>query len=153
MRKLLETSLEHAGFDVVATARDGDEALALCMRLRPDVMTLDLAMPGTDGIAVLRTLRARRLALPVVVVSAFSAEHGARAVDALAEGAFDLVAKPAGRMRLGEFGAALAGVVTTAAESPTAPAAVPAPAPRAVRPARRGRGSGRVVVIACSTGG
>src|SRR5436305_2901685 len=158
MRKLLETSLEHAGFDVVATARDGDEALALCMRLRPDVMTLDLAMPGTDGIAVLRTLRARRQALPVVVVSAFSAEHGARAVDALAEGAFDLVAKPAGGMPLHEFGATLATVVTTAADSRRAPAAVaptaaPAAAPRAVRRVRRVTGAGRVVVIACSTGG
>ena len=53
-------------------------------------------MPGMDGIGVLRALRAGKAeAVPVVVVSAFSPAHGARAVDALAEGAFDLVAKPA----------------------------------------------------------
>ena len=53
-------------------------------------------MPGLDGIGVLRALRdGRAEPVPVVVVSAFSPAHGARAVDALAEGAFDLVAKPA----------------------------------------------------------
>ena len=47
-------------------------------------MTLDLAMPGLDGIGVLRALRARAApAIPVIVVSAFSPAHGARAVDAL----------------------------------------------------------------------
>jgi CheY-like chemotaxis protein len=52
-------------------------------------------MPGMDGIGVLRALRAGRAQpVPVVVVSAFSPAHGARAVDALAEGAFDLVPKP-----------------------------------------------------------
>ena len=59
-------------------------------------MTLDLAMPGLDGLGVLRRLKAKGgTRLPVVVVSAFSPSQGARAVDALAEGAFDLVPKPA----------------------------------------------------------
>src|SRR5437763_11047722 len=110
-------------------------------------MTLDLAMPGTDGIAVLRTLRERRMRLPVVVVSAFSAEHGARAVDALAEGAFDLVAKPANGVTLTDFGAALATVVNTAAESRFAtPAAPAAPVARPTAAPRRATGAGRVVV-------
>ena len=77
-------------------AADGDEALALCRRHRPDALTLDLHMPGLDGLGVLRALRdGKAEPVPVVVVSAFSPAHGARAVDALAEGAFDLVAKPA----------------------------------------------------------
>src|SRR3954464_14046588 len=91
MRRMLTGVLQAQGFDVVGEARDGDEALALCERLRPDAITLDLAMPGMDGLAVLRHLRGTP---PAVVVSAFSPAHGARAVDALAEGAFDLVAKP-----------------------------------------------------------
>src|SRR4051794_32116518 len=97
MRRLVSSALERAGLEVVATACDGDEALACWERLRPDAMTLDLAMPGRDGIGVLRALRANGAGgrpVPVVVVSAFSPAHGARAVDALAEGAFDLVAKP-----------------------------------------------------------
>src|SRR5512133_4058376 len=96
MRTLLSGALGAAGFDVVGTACDGDGALAQCAKLRPDAMTLDLAMPGLDGIGVLRALRrAGSPDVPVIVVSAFSPAHGARAVDALAEGAFDLVPKPA----------------------------------------------------------
>ena len=96
MRTLLSGALGAAGFDVVGSASDGDEALKQCAALRPDAMTLDLAMPGLDGIGVLRALRrAGAPDVPVIVVSAFSPSHGARAVDALAEGAFDLVPKPA----------------------------------------------------------
>src|SRR3954469_10830662 len=88
MRRILSDALRRKGFDVVATAADGDEALAACNAHRPDAMTLDLAMPGLDGIGVLRALRAGKVAaVPVVVVSAFSPAHGARAVDALADGA------------------------------------------------------------------
>src|ERR1700758_4965987 len=96
MRSIVSRSLTRAGVEVVGSARNGDEALALCERERPDAMTLDLAMPGLDGMGVLRALRKKGgESIPVVVVSAFSPAHGARAVDALAEGAFDLVAKPA----------------------------------------------------------
>src|ERR1051325_10867539 len=96
MRRILSDALARQGFDVVATAADGDEALAACNEHRPDALTLDLHMPGLDGLGVLRALRAGKAEpVPVVVVSAFSPAHGARAVDALAEGAFDLVAKPA----------------------------------------------------------
>src|SRR5919108_5079118 len=96
MRRMLSDALGRQGFDVVATAADGDEALAACRDHRPDAMTLDLHMPGMDGIGVLRALREGKAEpVPVVVVSAFSPAHGARAVDALAEGAFELVAKPA----------------------------------------------------------
>src|ERR1700742_5343409 len=104
MRRILSDALARQGFDVVATAADGDEALAACNEHRPDAMTLDLAMPGLDGIGVLRALReGRAQAVPVVVVSAFSPAHGARAVDALAEGAFDLVPKPAANEGLEAF--------------------------------------------------
>src|SRR4051812_23508336 len=81
MRRLLSTALSARGFDVGGEACDGDEALALCERLRPDALPLDLAMPGMDGLAVLRVLKGTP---PAVVVSAFSPAHGARAVDALA---------------------------------------------------------------------
>src|SRR6195952_1821561 len=177
MRRLLTQALRDAGFDVVGEAADGDEALALYRELRPDAMTLDLAMPGMDGIGVLRALTAagRGGTLPVVVVSAFSPAHGARAVDALAEGAFDLVAKPAFGEPLEQFVGALREKVTAAATSRSAsePAARPAAEtnPRAVRPsrlvppdaggsavsrlrARRGpAGTKKVVLIATSTGG
>ncbi len=124
-------------------------------------MTLDLAMPGMDGIGVLRALRGERSSLPVVVVSAFSPAHGARAVDALAEGAFDLVAKPVYGEPLEQFVAALREKVTAAAASvspvvTTKPRRVPlsaAPAVSRLRARRAPVAARKVVLIATSTGG
>ncbi len=97
MRRIVSNLLARGGMEVVGAAKDGDEALAMCEREQPDAMTLDLAMPGLGGIDVLRELRQRGgRPIPVVVVSAFSPAQGARAVDALAEGAFELVSKPNG---------------------------------------------------------
>ena len=104
MRRIVTNVLTKGGIDVIAAAKDGDEALALCERETPDAMTLDLAMPGLGGIDVLKALRRRGgPAIPVVVVSAFSPAHGAYAVDALAEGAFELVPKPADQADVGAF--------------------------------------------------
>jgi two-component system chemotaxis response regulator CheB len=151
MRRMLADALGRQGFDVVATAADGDEALAACNEHRPDALTLDLAMPGMDGIGVLRALKAGRAQpVPVVVVSAFSPAHGARAVDALAEGAFDLVPKPGFGESLDSFTSELGRKVHEAAHSGIRPA-VPAAPRRAAHRAISTRK--RLVVIACSTGG
>jgi two-component system, chemotaxis family, protein-glutamate methylesterase/glutaminase len=169
MRNIVTRSLTRAGVEVVGSARDGDEALALCERERPDAMTLDLTMPGLDGLGVLRALRARpNSSIRVVVVSAFSAAHGARAVDALAEGAFDLVPKPTANESLDAFIENLGAKVKLAAASrrpgrsaqngatltPPRPTAAapggPTIAPR--RPTRVARGD-KLVMIATSTGG
>src|SRR3954464_10351030 len=105
MRRLLTDALTRQGFEVVGAAADGDEALDLCRQHRPDALTLDLAMPGLDGIGVLKALRAtdRAAAPPVVAVSAFPEAQGARAVEALAEGAFELVPKPSLGESLDDF--------------------------------------------------
>jgi two-component system, chemotaxis family, protein-glutamate methylesterase/glutaminase len=153
MRRMLADALGRQGFEVVATAADGDEALAACDAHRPDALTLDLAMPGMDGLGVLRALRERRAdPVPVVVVSAFSPAHGARAVDALAEGAFDLVAKPALGESLASFSSELGRKVAEAAHSGRVRRPV-ARRPAAPVAAARRTGAGRLVVIACSTGG
>ncbi|HEY1511285.1 MAG TPA: chemotaxis-specific protein-glutamate methyltransferase CheB [Solirubrobacteraceae bacterium] len=163
MRSIVSRSLERAGVDVVGSARNGDEALALCERERPDAMTLDLTMPGLDGLGVLRALRERPGGgIPVVVVSAFSAAHGARAVDALAEGAFDLVSKPAVSEGLDAFIENLGAKVKLALSSrrtlspirmpvaaPNRVAATPPPAPRPTDDTKLAR----LVIIATSTGG
>jgi two-component system chemotaxis response regulator CheB len=161
MRRVVTHALEDEGFEIVGAAADGDEALALCQRHRPAAMTLDLAMPGLDGMGVLRALRRGGrdgvTDVPVVVVSAFSPSRGARAVDALAEGAFDLVAKPSVGDPLSAFVSELGEKVRAAAAS-RRPGAAPNGAGRAARaprtPARTPRTSAaRVVVIASSTGG
>jgi two-component system chemotaxis response regulator CheB len=155
MRRMLCDALRDAGFDVVAEAADGDEALARYRALRPDAMTLDLAMPGMDGIGVLQALRSHgQVSLPVVVVSDFSAAHGARAVEALAEGAFDLVAKPRDGVASAPFLTALSDKVAAAVLAGTGAAPVrlaPSRPDATARPAPGG--GGRVVLIAISTGG
>jgi two-component system, chemotaxis family, protein-glutamate methylesterase/glutaminase len=157
MRTVLGGALGAAGFDVVGTARDGDEALAQCRATRPDAMTLDLAMPGLDGLGVLRALKENGAPdVPVIVVSAFSPAHGARAVDALAEGAFDLVPKPAVGEPFHTFTENLAERLRQAvAQASSAPLVGngnghAAPAARAAVPAT---GAPRAVIIAASTGG
>jgi two-component system, chemotaxis family, protein-glutamate methylesterase/glutaminase len=166
MRTVLGGALSAAGFEVVGTARDGDEALAQCRATRPDAMTLDLAMPGLDGIGVLRALKESGAPdVPVIVVSAFSPAHGARAVDALAEGAFDLVPKPAVGEPFHTFTENLAErlrqAVAQGSDTPLvgngngngnghAANGHAVTAPRAAAPAT---GAPRAVVIAASTGG
>ena len=59
------------GIEVVAEAADGDEALALVEQHRPDVLLLDLRMPGRDGIATLTALRDRGDETPVLVLTTF----------------------------------------------------------------------------------
>lgn len=152
MRNIVTRSLTRAGVEVVGSARDGAEALAVCARERPDAMTLDLTMPGLDGLGVLRALRERTdTNIRVVVVSAFSEAHGARAVDALAEGAFDLVPKPTANEGLDSFIENLGAKVKAAAASRPKPR--PLPPIFTPRPAAVGRKVARVVVIATSTGG
>jgi two-component system, chemotaxis family, protein-glutamate methylesterase/glutaminase len=155
MRRLLRQALERAGLNVVGEAADGDEALALCRVHRPEVLTLDLAMPGRDGIAVLGAMSTMNLPTVVVVVSAFSPAHGARAVDALAEGAFDLVVKPTIGTAPDDFLREIGTKAQSAAAAAKRPRrAVPAAgAPAVANGARARAGRSPLVVIACSTGG
>ena len=90
MRSIVTSALHRAGVEVVGSARDGDEALALCERERPDAMTLDLAMPGLDGGSVAEQLSQSGHRIPVIVVSAD--RHGAERARAL--GAAGFLAKP-----------------------------------------------------------
>ena len=72
LRALLEIILEEDGrFDVVGQAADGREALDLARSARPDIVVLDLLMPGMDGLRALPQLREALPRARIVVVSAF----------------------------------------------------------------------------------
>ena len=78
IRRILEAQ---AGLEVVAEAADGAEALALVQQLVPDVLVLDLNMPGTDGIDVLRAVKGAARAPRVVVLTMHAGrEYVARAM-------------------------------------------------------------------------
>ena len=91
MRWVLGQALSSDGFDV-AEAADGIAALEAVAELEPDVMILDHRMPGKDGMEVLRTLRAKGLEFPVIMLTA----HGnvAMAVEAMKAGASEYLTKP-----------------------------------------------------------
>jgi two-component system chemotaxis response regulator CheB len=94
MRKLIPKILEQDNsIEVVGTAMDGHFALKKIEDLAPQVVTLDLEMPGLNGIDTLKEIM-RRWRLPVIVVSSHSTAGASITLKALALGAFDFVAKP-----------------------------------------------------------
>ncbi len=94
IRKMLKEGLGRAhDLDVVGAARDPYEARDLLVKLRPDVMTLDIEMPKMDGLEFLRRLMPQ-FPIPTVVVSSLSQKGSRMAIDAMAAGAVDVVGKP-----------------------------------------------------------
>ena len=87
----LKTTLEAAGFEVCAEARNGEEAVELARSERPDLAILDVKMPKLDGIEAARRILAER-PIPVVMLTAFDQEElVSRAVEA---GVFGYLVKP-----------------------------------------------------------
>ena len=82
------------GIDVVGTAADGDEALALAIQLRPDVVLMDLRMPRCDGIEATRRLRGHDAGIKVLVLTTYADDRSV--IDALRAGARGYLTKDAG---------------------------------------------------------
>lgn len=94
MRKLLSDLIgSDPEIEIAGTARDGDEAIQLAGRLRPDVVTLDIAMPGRSGLETLPELLEVHK-VPVVMVSTLAQEGADVTLAALELGAVDFMPKP-----------------------------------------------------------
>ncbi len=94
MRKLIPQILEtDSSIQVVGTAMDGNFGLKKIAELKPQVITLDLEMPGMGGLDMLKEIM-RRHRIPVLVVSSHSTQGASVTLKALSMGAFDFVAKP-----------------------------------------------------------
>src|ERR1700754_2263411 len=91
IRRMLERPLAAEGYAVAAVA-DGGTALAHAQRSVPDVIVLDAAMPGMDGLSVTRRLRAKGLPVPILLLTARDALH--ERVAGLDAGADDYLVKP-----------------------------------------------------------
>ncbi|GAA4257691.1 chemotaxis-specific protein-glutamate methyltransferase CheB [Azospirillum formosense] len=94
MRRRIGDILSSAGFEV-ETAADGAEALKRLPGFDPDVVTLDVTMPGMDGLACLKRIMVEH-PKPVVMVSALTAEGAEVTLEALRLGAVEAVRKPMG---------------------------------------------------------
>ena len=98
MRSLLRSVVStDPGIEVAGTAADGATALSAIETLRPAAVLLDVEMPVMDGLVTLRKLRARGHKLPVIMCSSLTQRGAKVTIEALASGASDYVAKPAGQ--------------------------------------------------------
>src|SRR3954465_12409915 len=91
IRDSLKMTLENEGYEFIGAAT-GQEGLALAERDAPDLVLLDVKMPGMDGIEVLERLRNMNESVPCVVVSGPGSIS--TAVEATKKGAFDFIEKP-----------------------------------------------------------
>src|SRR5437879_5734009 len=95
VRRVVARAIEaEPSTELAGVAADGRSAIEKIERLRPDVVVLDLEMPGMDGFAVLRAIRRSDPELPVIVFSHLTSQGAAATLDALAYGATDFTLKP-----------------------------------------------------------
>lgn len=99
MRKMIQDMLEDSSgvVTVIDTAQNGLEAVEKTLKLKPDVITLDVEMPQMDGLEALEKIMAER-PTPVVMLSSHTGEGTATTIRALELGAVDCLGKPAGRV-------------------------------------------------------
>jgi len=90
MRRIIESD---PGIDVIDIARNGEEAIEKAIRLKPDVIILDLHMPVVDGLTALKDIVRLEIA-PVIMLSAATKEDARATMEAMEAGAFDFIAIP-----------------------------------------------------------
>ena len=171
MRRAIQKMLEkEPEIRVVGTAASGEESIAMVERLGPDVVTMDVEMPGMGGLEAARAIAARR-GPPVIMVSALTREGAETTLRALEAGAVDFIPKPDSSLidivnvqrelvekvkHFGSRGAYLRSMRETtriargALDARTAPPPQP---PARPRPAARAGGGFTCVAIGTSTGG
>ncbi|MEA1950035.1 MAG: response regulator [Planctomycetota bacterium] len=92
MRRMIVDILVNDGWEIVGEAVDGADAVAQYKQKNPDIVTLDIVMPGTDGLEALQRIREYNPAARVVVVSALNQTR--MISEAIRKGAADFITKP-----------------------------------------------------------
>ena len=154
-----------SGLEVAGAASSGSEALEKIASLDPDVVTLDVEMPGLDGLQTLRRIM-NQFPRPVIMVSAVTVKDAENTFNALAAGAFDYVPKQlsAASLDILHIRSDLVGKIRAAAHSRTSPDVAAAAAaavstrkpPQSSQPETRSAGSlapPAIVALGTSTGG
>jgi two-component system, chemotaxis family, chemotaxis protein CheY len=98
MRKMICGVAAEAGWQVIAEACNGAEAVSLYQQYRPDLVTMDLVMPVMGGLEALRQIRAVDPQAQVVVVTALDQKQSL--MDSIRDGAIDFIVKPFERERV-----------------------------------------------------
>jgi two-component system chemotaxis response regulator CheB len=156
MRKLIPQILEtDSSIQVIGTAMDGNFGLKKIEEMKPQVVTLDLDMPGMGGLDMLKEIMARH-PVPVVVVSSHSTRGASVTLQALSMGAFDFVTKPSDvSANMPEIARELIAKIKAAAQSRRVTVAPPleSPQPTAKTAPDTKTQATRIVAIGISTGG
>lgn len=92
MRTLLRSILRSEDFDVVAECKDGERAVDVAQRMTPDVMLLDIMMPGMDGLEALQEIRRKAPSVKVIMVTASPSSGNVK--EAIQNGASAFIVKP-----------------------------------------------------------
>ncbi len=154
VRKIFTEELSKTSdIKVVATAPDPYVARDKILELNPDVITLDIEMPRMDGITFLKKIMANR-PMPVIVVSSLTQKGSTMAMEALENGAVEVLAKPGGSFSVGEMGAQLADKIRAASKARFFKRQ---PVVKSAEPARRAASitqtTNKIIAIGSSTGG
>ena len=92
MRNMLRNIFSESGFDIVGEAQNGNEAIEMYQRLKPDLVTMDIVMPEKNGIEALKEIMVADSGARVVICSALGQES--LIMEALEAGARDFIVKP-----------------------------------------------------------
>ena len=164
MRNLINKLLSRAPDILIAgAARDGEDAVAKAVELRPNVVTMDINMPKLDGITAMQMIVNQKIC-PVIMFSSLTQAGAVETFECLALGAFDFVGKPSGTVStdiemIGEDliakirAAATSGVGRRPARRAPAPLAPAVASQRPVNSADPSGGEMRAIAIGISTGG
>ena len=157
VRKVFTDELtKEADIEVVGTAPDPYIARDKIVKLKPDVITLDIEMPRMDGLTFLKKLM-RHYPMPVIIVSSLTQKGSRLALEALSFGATDVVSKPSGSYSVGDMRNQLAEKIRGASQvnpnpktfqyEPVANKIPPLP------PIGTELGTDKIIAIGASTGG
>ena len=101
MRMRIKEIALDSGWEIAGEAANGEEGLVRYRELRPDLTTLDIVMPGMDGVSALRRIREDDPAARVVMVSAV--DQKGKLTECIRLGAVDFIVKPFDKARLKAF--------------------------------------------------
>ncbi len=152
VRKILTDELSrYKDIEIVGTAVDPYVARDKIVRLKPDVITLDLEMPRMDGLSFLVKLM-KHYPMPVVVLSSLTPKNSETAMKALELGALDVLCKPGSAYSTLDISRKLANAIRAAASAQLSVHSEKTPVPDVIRDLRF-KTTHKVIAIGASTGG
>ncbi|MFH1487594.1 MAG: chemotaxis response regulator protein-glutamate methylesterase [Pseudomonadota bacterium] len=157
VRKVLSEELSRErDLEIVGTAPDPYIARDKIVRLKPDVITLDIEMPRMDGLTFLKKLM-RHYPMPVIIVSSLTRKGGKLAMEALSLGALEVISKPSASYSVGDMSLQLAdkirAVARVAVQAKGQAAGIEEPARMTKASRALTQTTNQIIAIGASTGG